>query len=117
MVFAIVLGFLQRAEQHGPGDGGLRYAVVHLAVVGALLDAAGEFFVEELLQQLRVIKLAVLITAHLYHQHVVFAELALQVLETANALTPAADHDDETITQRFALVHAAEKARWCYRCS
>ena len=112
VVYAIVLGFLQRAEQHGPSDGGLRYAVVQLAVVGALLDAAGEFFAEELLQPLGVIELAAIITAHLYRQHVVFAELALQVLQIADALEPATDHDDETSAQRFAFDHAAGKTSW-----
>ena len=112
MVYAIVLDFLQRGEQHGPSDGGLRYAVVKLAIVGALLDAAGEFFAEELLQPLGVIEIAAIITAHLYRQHVVFAELALQVLQTANALEPATDHEAETSAQRFAVVHAAGKTSW-----
>ena len=52
VLYVIVLGFLQRAEQHGPGDGLLRYAVVQLAVVGARLDAAVEPVAEELLQQM-----------------------------------------------------------------
>ena len=114
VVYVIVLGFLQHAEQHWPGDGLLRYAVVQLAMVGARQDAAVEPFAEELLQQHGVIELAGLLTTHLYHQHVVFAELALQVLQTANALESAADHDYETIAQRFALVHTAGKTRWCY---
>ena len=112
LVRAILLGSLQRAEQQGPGDVGLRYAVVQLTVLGAHQDAAGELFFEVLLQQLRVSELAGLLTGHLYLQHEVFAELALQVLQTANALEPAADHDDETIAQCFALVHAAWKTSW-----
>ena len=88
---------LQHAEQHGPGDGLLRYAVMQLAVVGARLYAAVVQVTEDLLQQLGVVELAGLLTTHLYHQRVVFAELALQVLQTANALESAADHDDETI--------------------
>ena len=112
MVYATVLGFLQRAEQHGPRDGDLRYAVVQLAAVGARVDAAGDCLAEELLQHLGVIERAAIITTHLYRQHVVFAELALQVLQTANTLEPAADHDDETSAQRFAVVHAAGKTNW-----
>ena len=85
---------------------------MQLAVVGARLHAAVEPVAEELLQQHGVIELAGLLPTHLYHQHVVFAELALQVLQTANALEPAADHDDETSAQRFAVVHAAGKTSW-----
>lgn len=85
-------------------------ATCHLSFKGTLwLLCTWECGLDEVFEELQLGLLHFALQPHLGQEGVAAAELALQVLRTAQALQLAINHHSQTSAQSLTLLHAAEE--------